>query len=213
MPVTVENLTIAFGTRMVLRNISTTFPDGQLIAVTGPSGSGKTTLLGAIGGIIRPTAGCIRINDDLPDTSLSVWVPQGANCLSNRTLIDNAMIAPLSDGLPRLLAHDKAMQALEEVGLADRNNSFAAELSGGELQRLALARALASTRPVVLLDEPTANLDPATASGIIDLLRQVPVENTMIVSTHDPELVNAADIVVDLRQLFIASGAEYENTQ
>ncbi|MFT4233171.1 MAG: ATP-binding cassette domain-containing protein [Leucobacter sp.] len=201
MPVMVRNIAVSYASRKVLSNISAMFPDGQLVAVTGPSGAGKTTLLGAIGGIVPLASGNIEVNGLAPRPELSVWVPQGANCLTSRTLMDNVMIAPLSDGIPRAEAQAKATMALEQVGLGARGDSRAAELSGGELQRLALARALASARPVVLLDEPTANLDPVTASGIITLLKNVPVTNTMIVSTHDSELVDAADAVLDLRQL------------
>lgn len=201
MSVIVERLSVKLGERQVLSNISVTFPAHTFTVLTGPSGTGKTTLLGAIGGVVMPDSGNIRIHGEAPSPQMSAWVPQGANSLPNRTLIDNVMIAPLSNGCDREHAYHMAQHYLARVGLSDREHSVARELSGGELQRLSLARALSSNQPVLLADEPTANLDHLTALSIIALLQAAPKDRVIVVATHDPELIAAAELVVDLREL------------
>lgn len=201
MSVKLEDVSVDFGDRRILHGICATFESGILTALTGPSGTGKTTLLGVIAGFILPSEGKVTVGGVAPLPEFVVWVPQGANALSARTLLDNVRLAPLSDGLPLSAAEKVASAQLEMVGLGGRESALARELSGGELQRLALARALASSRPLLLADEPTANLDSETSKGIIELLRSIRAERTMIIATHDPELVSAADRVVDLRRL------------
>jgi ABC-type lipoprotein export system ATPase subunit len=201
MSVIVEKVTAGFDRQAVLRHISCEFEPGKLTALVGPSGSGKTTLLEVISGLLLPWSGTVRVEGDSAGLSPVVWVPQGANALGARSILDNVRLAPLSDGLSSAQATETASRMINYVGLGDRESSLARELSGGELQRLAFARAIASRRRVILADEPTANLDAANTEEIVCLLHRLRSDRTMIVATHDPNLVSAADSVVDLRLL------------
>lgn len=200
MPVTLQGVAIAFDGLLVLEGVTEEIHDGELTVLTGPSGTGKTSLMGVIAGVIPAASGTVNVNGQAPSPEQVVWVPQGANALPARTVIDNVMIAPLSDGFEEVSAAERAMTALEQVGLAGRAHTQAWKLSGGQLQRLALARALASMRPLLLADEPTANLDAGTAREMIALLRTLRFTQTLMVATHDPALMLAADRVIDLRR-------------
>lgn len=111
------------------------------------------------------------------------------------------MIAPLSDGRSRIDSVNIAIEKLDSVNLLGRIDDPAHVLSGGELQRLAFARALASSRPIVLADEPTANLDVKSTRGVISILKSMRRDRSMVVATHDPEVIESADYVVDLKSL------------
>jgi len=204
--VVIDSVTFAFGDRVVLRDFSAVFRPGQVGALVGPSGSGKSTLLNAIGGLVAPRSGTVRIRwtDDgsvsPPRQDLVAWVPQGANCLGARSALDNVMLAPLSEGLCLGAALEAARTALDQVGLLDRARTLARTLSGGELQRVSLARALASSKPLILADEPTSSLDAASTDVMAELLRSSSVDATVIVATHDPLLVEAASYAVDVRR-------------
>lgn len=201
MSVVLKGVTVEIAGRVILSRISCTFGESSITALIGPSGTGKTSLLGIIGGLIVPKEGTVEVYGQLPCAASSVWVPQGANALGARTLVDNVRIAALSDGLDDKSATRLAEEKLCLVGLASRAQSIAMDLSGGELQRLAIARALASDRPVMLVDEPTANLDHITSTGIIEVFRSIKADRTIVMATHDPDLVKAADKVVDVRLL------------
>jgi ABC-type lipoprotein export system ATPase subunit len=129
-----------------------------------------------------------------------VWIPQGSNALPARTALDNAMLGAQARGETLARASVQARSALKQVGLLDRADSLARELSGGELQRLSFARALAANRSIVFADEPTASLDLANIRIIAALLRRLSGQATIVVATHDPLLIDAADYVIDLRQ-------------
>ncbi|MCW2286948.1 putative ABC transport system ATP-binding protein/phosphonate transport system ATP-binding protein [Leucobacter luti] len=199
MPVLVEALTIGFGPLTIIESLTCRFETGVLTALTGPSGSGKTSLLEVLAGLAIPRRGVVTLNGSRIDSSQIAWVPQGANALGARTALDNVRIAPLSDGLSPEIATAIALERLEQVGLASQRSAIARTLSGGELQRLAFARAMASSRPLVLADEPTANLDTRSAREVTRLLQRLSTQRTMIVATHDQELVLAAAKVVNLR--------------
>lgn len=202
----VDSVTFAFGEREVLTDFSAVFRPGQVGALVGPSGSGKSTLLNAIGGFVTPRAGTVRVHrtDDGtvtgPRQELVAWVPQGANCLGARSALDNVMLAPLSEGLRLDAARRKARHALDQVGLLDRAYTLARTLSGGELQRVSFARALASSKPIILADEPTSSLDAENTDVMAELLRSLSVDATVIVATHDPLLIEAASYAVDVRR-------------
>lgn len=185
----------------VLNRVSCGMRKGVLTALVGPSGAGKSTLLGALSGIVRPDSGKVRVDGQAPSQLNSVWVPQGANALGSRTALENVLISPLSDGCSRPRAFAIATKRLSEVGLAGREESLAGQLSGGELQRLAFARALASSRSLLLADEPTANLDLESTRAVVKLMREISSSKTVVVATHDPEVVKSADVVLDLRRL------------
>jgi len=180
------------------------------VSITGPSGSGKTTLLQLLGALDRPTGGTLRFDGAdvaaLGDRELTAlrlsrlgFVFQQFNLvptLSARANVE-AALDPL--GLGRRSRRARAAERLEEVGLGDRAGHLPSQLSGGEQQRVAIARALATEPAVVLADEPTGNLDRASADVVADLLDRLAGERTVVVVTHDAELAARAPRVVRLR--------------
>ena len=205
MEVRVEGVSIHFGELQVMEDFSARFAPGRVTALVGPSGSGKSTLLAAIGGFITPNVGRVTLHDgDVvtgPRPEAVGWVSQGANALGARTVHDNVMLGALGDGVDLDTASERAHSALAQVGLAQRSGAHARTLSGGELQRVAFARALASRRPLVLADEPTSSLDAAATTNIIELLRSLRSSATVIVATHDPAVIDAAQDRVHVRTL------------
>lgn len=195
----------------VLHEIDLEVQGGEFVAITGPSGSGKTTLLSLIGALDTPSSGEICLEDIAVHTLRGSaaadfrrekigFVFQLFYLLPNFTALENVM-APL---LPyrRQLDFDlkqRAKELLEQVGLADRLGHPPARLSGGEQQRVAIARALINRPTVLLADEPTGNLDPATGSGVLEVLRQLQRtgSQTLIMVTHDPQLAALADRRID----------------
>jgi putative ABC transport system ATP-binding protein len=183
---------------------------GEHVAITGPSGSGKTTLLQLLGALDRPTGGELRLDDEplseLDDRALTGlrlrrlgFVFQQFNLvptLSARANVE-AALDPL--GMGRRERRTRAVDRLDEVGLGDRAGHLPSQLSGGEQQRVAIARALATEPAVVLADEPTGNLDRASADAVADLLGELAGERTVVVVTHDAELAARAPRVVRLR--------------
>jgi putative ABC transport system ATP-binding protein len=174
---------------------------GEFVALEGPSGSGKTTLLQLLGALDRPSAGDIRFEGrdlvGLPDRELAElrlrsfgFVFQQFNLIPTLTAIENIEVKLVPAGGTR----ERALQLLDEVGLAARADHLPAHMSGGEQQRVAIARALSVEPRVVLADEPTGNLDSATGGEIIDLLWNLGAEHgsTVIVATHDAELAARA---------------------
>lgn len=210
MRVTVTDASIRFGSFTVFSGFSATFDAGQVTALVGPSGSGKSSLLAAMAGYARLASGLIEIHEDgsqepaSPSAHRVAWVPQGSNSLARRTVLDNVLIAALADGLGSREAHDVAMDALEQVGLADRTREQARRLSGGELQRVAIARALASRKQLVLADEPSANLDARNTEEVAAVLNRLVSHSSIIVATHDPILVKAAQAAVHMRPSTVA---------
>lgn len=205
MRVVVRDATLSFGATPVFHDFSATFETGTVTALVGPSGSGKSSLLAAMAGYQPLDSGSIEFVSDTPPTrtspspSMIAWVPQGSNALGRRTVLDNVLIAPLGGGSDLAEARERALDAIETVGLIDRVHSPARKLSGGELQRLGLARALASGRSVIFADEPSANLDAANTERIAALFDGLSSHATIIVATHDPLLVEAAASAVHLR--------------
>lgn len=215
----VENLcktyAIPDGKLQVLQNVHVQVQNGEFIAITGQSGSGKTTLLSLIGALDRPDSGEIWLGKmavhhlrgpaaaDFRRQQVG-FVFQLFYLLPNMTALENVM-APL---LPyrRKLNFDlkeRAKDLLESVGLGDRLGHPPARLSGGEQQRVAIARALINRPKLVLADEPTGNLDPATGHEVLEVLRELQHtgNQTLIMVTHDPELAALADRCIHLEQL------------
>jgi putative ABC transport system ATP-binding protein len=193
----------------VLTEVSLDVPPGQFLAVAGPSGSGKSTLLGLIAGLDQPTAGSIRVAGveitRLSEDALARfrrdtlgYVFQAYHLIPTLTALENVAV-PLelagdSDALPRATA------LLAEVGLADRAHHYPVQLSGGEQQRVAVARAMARRPALLLADEPTGNLDSGTGKQIIELLVGLrdTLASTLVLVTHDAALAARADRVVTL---------------
>ncbi|GAA2053881.1 ATP-binding cassette domain-containing protein [Leifsonia soli] len=194
---------VDFGNITVFSNLNAVFPANALSVVVGPSGSGKSTLLSAMSGYSRLTAGRIRLGDRkeyLPDPRQVAWVPQGSNALAARSALANVMIGALSAGMTIADAEDRARVELGRVGLGDRILTPARLLSGGELQRVGFARALAASRPIIFADEPSASLDLAATRRLRGVLFDLRSSTTIIIATHDQELVAAAENIVDLRK-------------
>jgi ABC-type lipoprotein export system ATPase subunit len=193
----------------VFRSLSVDLRPGQLAVVAGRSGSGKTTCLNMAAGLLRPDDGDIHWAGqsilDLSDEALTERrrtligiVFQVGGLLEQLTAAENVALAEL----PRQVAEsgrERATRMLDRVGLADRARHFPAQLSGGERQRVAFARALFSDPAVLIIDEPTANLDRRTADDIVGLMRSLRDEGrALLVASHDPHLLDAADQVVEL---------------
>ncbi len=196
-----------------LRGVSLDAAQGEKIALLGKSGSGKSTLLNLLGGLDRPTAGSIVVGGrDLARLSSNQlarhrlatvgMIFQSFNLVPGRTALDNVELPMVFAGRPRAERRRAAREALEAVELGERLFHRPAELSGGEHQRVAIARALVNRPAIVLADEPTGNLDSATAAAVIDVLMSYVRRHgtTLILVTHDEELAaRSADRIVRLR--------------
>lgn len=196
----------------VLKGVSFAVEKGSWTALLGASGSGKTTLLDILGSISRPDQGTVRV-DSIDYTTLSRnnlvkfrrqnigFVFQAYHILPELNILENVMLPAMMDGMKKSEARLKAGRLLEKVGLAHRLNHRPGEMSGGEQQRCAIARALMNQPRLLLADEPTGNLDSVTGKGILDLFVQLrqETETTIIMVTHDRNVAALADRVVELR--------------
>ena len=195
----------------VLRELSMRVPRGDFLALMGPSGSGKTTLLNLLGGLDRPTSGTITVDgeriDDLSERELARWraghvgfVFQFYNLLPVLTAQRNVELPLLLTDLSSRARAEHAAIALEVVGLADRAKHRPGELSGGQQQRVAIARALVSDPTLLVCDEPTGDLDRATADEVLQLLQMLNREHgkTIVMVTHDPKAAEYARHLVHL---------------
>jgi len=211
--VLIEGLTKSFEhmgrTLDVLRGIDLNIYSGQIVAIVGPSGAGKSTLLHCVGTLDLPTAGRIRLGKEELTTMSSSrlaavrnrdigFVFQFHHLLPEFTALENVMMPGLIQGRPRREMEKRALALLEEVGLEKRATHRPGELSGGEQQRVAVARALALDPKLLLADEPTGNLDTATSDAIHDLFFQINREHgtTLIVVTHNPAFAERMPRVV-----------------
>jgi len=191
------------GDHQVLAGVDFDIPAGTSAAIIGPSGSGKTTLLSLMGHLLPMQTGSIHALDDsgnelrLEDTAS--WVLQTVSLLPDRTALDNVMIGAYSAGASRPDAAARSREALASVGLGGRENEPARILSGGEAQRVAIARALASQRPIILADEPTGQLDARTSSTVLEAMIGAHDQRTVVIVTHDLEVAERCDLVLELR--------------
>ena len=196
----------------VLKGVSFSVEQGDWVALYGASGSGKTTLLDILGTLSRPDSGRVLINGTDP-ASLSArslvtfrrktvgFVFQSYHILPELNILENVMLPGRLDGMSYRAARDRAAELLETVGLAGRLDHRPGELSGGEQQRAAVARALMNRPPLLLADEPTGNLDSRTGQGILELFLRVREESntTIVMVTHDRGVASLAGHVVELR--------------
>lgn len=193
----------------VLRHVDLELRDGESVALLGPSGSGKTTLLSIIGLLQQPTEGSVSIDGmRVPRRGRTVqrlradayaWVFQTVNTMRRRTALDNAAVALLAQGMHRREADRVAGDALAAVGLADHTAVPVERLSGGELQRVCIARAVAARPRFLLADEPTGQLDRSTSDRVLDALWSARrPESAVVIATHDVEAARRCDRVVHL---------------
>jgi putative ABC transport system ATP-binding protein len=201
-----KSYTSPAGTFPALKNVTLTINQGEFVGVVGKSGSGKSTLLNLIGGIDRPSSGSISVMgkeiSHLKETPLAIWrgktvgfVFQFFQLLPTLTAVENVCL-PM-DFTRKLAAgqrRSRALALLQQVGLRDHADKLPTALSGGEQQRVAIARALANDPPVILADEPTGNLDSATAQEILKLFTAMAHNGTTVVMvTHEPEVGGLVD--------------------
>jgi putative ABC transport system ATP-binding protein len=196
----------------VLNGVSLSLAEGEIVSLEGPSGSGKTTLLSILGCIMSATSGEVVIEDqaiNLDDPRLlqvtrkrSIgFVFQQYNLIPALTAVENVEYALNIKGFRGREARDEATRVMLEVGLEDKMDSAPRDMSGGQKQRVAIARALAGRSPILLVDEPTANLDSQTADQILELFRRLArSENrAVLVVTHDPKVRKVVDRVLTIR--------------
>ncbi len=193
------------GERVVLQEVTATFDAGEFIVLLGRSGSGKSTLLNLIAGLEKPSRGVVCI-DGREITSLSEhdstlyrrhqvgFIFQSFNLIPTLTVAENVLLPLALQGREGLQDRERAFDLLERVGLGDRLKTFPDILSGGEQQRLALARALAHDPPLILADEPTGNLDLDTGRAVLELLQALVRERgkTLVMVTHSREVMGHA---------------------
>jgi ABC-type lipoprotein export system ATPase subunit len=195
----------------VLKNLSYNFNKGKMYALMGPSGSGKSTLLNLISLIDRPTLGSIKFNDELVNFTNNKKndiyraknigiVYQQNNLLPDFTALENVYLANLSINNDKDAATTKAKDLLRKIGLSNRLNHFPSQLSGGECQRVSIARAIVNDPEIILADEPTGSLDLSTAKEIFQLLNNQKKPNRLIIfATHNRFFANKADCLLEMR--------------
>jgi molybdate transport system ATP-binding protein len=192
-----------------------TIADGETLALLGPNGSGKSTVLGVLAGLVRPDVGRVTVDADVltdvgpgrrgrmvaPHARRTALLGQDALLFPHLDALDNVAFGPQSGGASRRTAREQAQHWLDEVGVGELADRRPAQLSGGQAQRVAVARALAADPRVLLLDEPMAALDVAVQPALRQVLRRVLADRTAIVVTHDPlDALLLADRVVVLEQ-------------
>lgn len=194
-----------------LSDLTLSIDRGELIFLAGPSGAGKSTLLKLIAAIERPTSGSVQVNGQDVGKLKASGLPylrrnlglifQQQSLLADRSVLANVMLPLMVTGTPRAEAEKRARAALEKVGLADKAPVAPLSLSGGEQQRVAIARAIVNRPQIILADEPTANLDRASADKVLDALKAFHSAGvTCIISTHDETILDRADRVVTLQR-------------
>nr|WP_232243095.1 amino acid ABC transporter ATP-binding protein [Paenibacillus sp. GSMTC-2017] len=201
--INVTELTKSFGKNQVLKGITTTVAQGEVVALIGPSGSGKSTFLRCLNLLEKPTSGIITI-DDIELTSKHTdigavrqrigMVFQHFHLFPHMTVMDNITFAPRKvKGLSEADAKDKAMVLLERVGLADKADSYPSRLSGGQKQRVAIARSLAMEPDIMLFDEPTSALDPEMVKEVLAVIQSLGNSGmTMMIVTHEMKFAREA---------------------
>jgi len=196
----------------VLNNVTLSLHAGEVVALEGPSGSGKTTFLSIAGCILTPTCGQVRVDGVDVDASKPEHLPeirkrsigfvfQQFNLFPALTALENVQYALKIKGKTGRSATKEAERVIESVDLADRKHFLPRDLSGGQKQRVALARALAGVPPLLLVDEPTANLDTQIGAQVIELLRAAAKQENrgVLIVTHDPKVRPIADRVLRIR--------------
>jgi len=203
---------------IALRDVTLNIAKGELVYLTGPSGAGKSTLMKMAAAIERPSSGRITVNGQDIGKLKKAGIPflrrnlglifQDQRLLDDRDILANTMLPLLVTGAPRALAEQRARAALDKLGLLDRAKAHPLELSGGEQQRAAIARAIVNRPQIILADEPTASLDRVAAAKVIDALRAFHSAGvTCVISTHDEHVLTNAARVIRLEHGQVTGGA------
>ena len=202
-----KNVSKIYGDLHALDNVSLSVDNGDWVAIMGPSGSGKSTMMNIIGCMDKPTSGQVLLDGvDIAHESAKNLTAirrdkiglifQQFHLVNYLTAVENVMVSQYYHSMPD---EKEALEALARVGLADRARHLPSQLSGGEQQRVCIARALINYPEIVLADEPTGNLDEANENIVLDIFRQLHKEGTtLIVVTHDPEVGEVAQRTVTL---------------
>lgn len=189
-----------YGDAKALDGLSLEIRAGDAVAVMGPSGCGKSTLLNMVAGLDRPTSGTVEVQGHdlgkLNETGLALFrrrnvgmIFQFFNLIDDLPVLDNVALAAQLTGTPARQARRRALELLDELGVAERRNNYPATLSGGERQRVAVARALVNRPALLLADEPTGALDSRSGEQVMDLLIDLnQIGQTLLIVTHDPQL-------------------------
>lgn len=212
MIISAKNLQKSYGKLYVLKGVSIDIPEGKIIAITGKSGAGKSTLLHILGTLDKADQGEISFKGEKlnfkNDKELSKFrnkrigfVFQFHHLLPEFTAIENVMLPALLDGMPKVDAEKKAIEIMDKLGLAARRDHKPSELSGGEQQRTAVARALINNPLVIFADEPSGNLDSENAKSLHELFVKLrdDMGQTFVIVTHNMELANIADVHVQMQ--------------
>ena len=210
--ITATKINKSYGALHVLRDVNLTIGQGEVVSIVGASGAGKTTLLQILGTLDRPDSGTLRYGDvdvtKLKEKELAAFrnrqigfVFQAHHLLPEFSAVENVMIPALIAGRPQAEARQRAMELLERLKLADRATHKPAAMSGGECQRVSVARALMNTPMVVLADEPSGNLDSQHARELHELFFQLRNElgQTFVIVTHNEELADMADRKITIK--------------
>ena len=194
----------------VLKKVSYKFKKGKIYSLMGPSGSGKSTLLNLLSLIDKPSSGNIKIENKLININDSInndilrankigIIYQQDNLLTDFTALENIYLASLASGKTKKLSISKAKELLKKVGLLSRSDNYPSQLSGGEKQRISIARALINDPQIILADEPTGSLDLETAKEIFDILKKQINSNRLIIfATHNRFFANKSDCLLEI---------------
>ncbi len=211
--ISLKNISKSFSNNkkiLVLKKINYSFTKGKIYSLMGPSGSGKSTLLNILSMIDRPTNGTLIIdnseinfsemvnNDKIRSNKIGIIYQQN-NLLSDFTALENVYLANLALTNQKYDAKDKAKKLIKKMGLSSRENHYPSELSGGEMQRIAIARALINDPDIILADEPTGSLDQTTAKEVFNILYNLKNKNRLIIyATHNRFFANMADCKLEM---------------